>query len=255
VDQFTGSIDEVAVYSSALSQTRVQAHYLLGRSYQDSVLDSGPVSYWRLGEGSGTSAADSKGSNTGTYTNGPTLAQAGALAGDADTASGFDGTNDYVNVPWSAALNPAQYTVEFWARATGGANTWRTAASTWQQNGADWQGYALGLDDTNHWMAQTGNGTVAVAITGPSVVYNSWTHVVETYDGATLRMYVNGASAGSLATTSYTPAPSPMAFEIGAEYSGGTRVAFFPGQIDDVALYNKALSATEVQLHYDSGRQ
>jgi hypothetical protein len=250
-----GSLDEVAVYSTALSQTRIQAHYLLGRSYQDTVLDSGPVSYWRLGESSGTSATDSKGGRTGTYTNGPTLSQNGALAADADTATGLDGSNDYVNVPWAAALNPAQYTLELWARPTGAANTWRTAASTWQQNGADWQGYALGLDDTNHWMAQTGNGTVAVAVTGPTVVYNTWTHVVETYDGATLRLYVDGASAGSLATTSYAAAPSPMAFEIGAEYSGGTRVAFFPGQIDDVAFYNTALTATQIQLHYDSGRQ
>jgi hypothetical protein len=46
-----------------------------------------------------------------------------------------------------------------------------------------------------------------------------------------------------------------VAFEIGAEYAAGTRVAFFAGQIDDVAVYNRPLSATEVQLHCDSGRQ
>jgi hypothetical protein len=95
----------------------------------------------------------------------------------------------------------------------------------------------------------------AVAITATSVTLNTWIHLVETYDGSTLRFYLNGALAGSLAPTAYTPNSSPVAFEIGAEYAAGTRVAFFAGQIDDVAVYNRPLSATEVQLHCDSGRQ
>ena len=73
--------------------------------WASAVLADNPVSYWRLDESSGTNAADSKGSNTGTYTNGPTLNQPGALAGDADTAVSFDGSDDYVTVPNSARLN------------------------------------------------------------------------------------------------------------------------------------------------------
>jgi Concanavalin A-like lectin/glucanases superfamily len=133
VDQFTGSIDEVGVYGSALSQTRVQAHYLLGRSYKDTVLDSAPVSYWRLGEGAGTSAADSQGSNTGTFTNSPALAQAGGLAADTDTAVKFDAVSDYVTVPNSAALNPAQFTVEAWAKPVSVAGAYRAVAEGYDE--------------------------------------------------------------------------------------------------------------------------
>jgi hypothetical protein len=253
---FPGSLDEVALYTSALSQTRVQAHYLLGRSYQDTVLDAGPVSFWRLGESSGTSAADSKGSNTGTYTNGPALALAGALAGDADTAAGFDGTNDYVNVPYAAALNPAQFTVEAWVDPTSGSGNWYEVASSWSNSGSRWIGYALEINPSNNWIVYVGDGShVEPSAVGPVRVLNAWTHLAVTYDGSTLRLYVNGTQAASTATTFYAGNSSPVAFEIGAEYANGTQGAFFPGVIDDVAVYNRALTATEVQLHYDSGRQ
>jgi Concanavalin A-like lectin/glucanases superfamily len=69
-------------------------------------------------------------------------------------------------------------------------------------------------------------------------------------------MYVNGTLATS-AAAAYSPNVS-MAFGIGAgQYpTGGVHWQdFFQGQIDDVAVYTRVLSATEVQLHYDSGRQ
>jgi Concanavalin A-like lectin/glucanases superfamily len=250
-----GSLDEVALYGTALSSSRVQAHYLLGRSYKDTVLDSGPVSYWRLGEAAGTSAADSKGTNTGTYTNGPTLAQPGALAGESDTSAGFDGSNDYVNVPYTAALNPAQFTVEAWAQPTGSGN-WYEVASSWSNSGARWTGYALEINPSNNWVTYLGDGshTEPLAV-GPARILNTWTHVAATYDGATLRLYVNGTLAASTSTTFYAANNSPVPFQIGTEYANGTRSAFFAGIIDDVAVYNRALSATEIQLHYDSGRQ
>jgi hypothetical protein len=255
-DFFPGQIDEVALYSSALSQTRVQAHYLLGRAHRDVVLDTVPVSYWRLGESSGTSAADSKGSNTGTYTNGPTLTQPGALAGDADTAVGLDGSNDYVNVPYAASLNPAQFTVEAWVEPTSGSGNWYEVASSWSKSGARWTGYALEINQSNNWVAFVGDGSHAEpSVTGPARVLNTWTHLAATYDGSTLCLYVNGVQAASTSTTFYAANSSPVAFEVGAEYANGTRASFFPGLIDDVAVYNRALSATEIQLHYDSGRQ
>src|SRR4030095_11249083 len=84
-----------------------------------------PVSYWRLDETSGTSATDSTGGRTGTYTGGDTLNPTGALSDGADNAGSTNGTTGYVAVPYAAALNPAQFTLEAWAKPTGGSGTWR----------------------------------------------------------------------------------------------------------------------------------
>ena len=85
---------------AALGPVRAQAD-----SYSAAVLTDNPVSYWRLGESSGTTAADESGANPGTYLNSPTLGAPSLLASDtADTAVSFDGVNDTVKVPSSPSL-------------------------------------------------------------------------------------------------------------------------------------------------------
>jgi hypothetical protein len=123
----------LAIFTSQATVTAntVSAAAAFPRCYSDAVIADNPVSYWRLDESSGTTAADSKGSNAGTYTNGPTLGQAGALPDTINNrAASFDGVNDYVTVPYAAALNTAQFTLEFWSKPTGGAGTWRTPVNS-----------------------------------------------------------------------------------------------------------------------------
>jgi concanavalin A-like lectin/glucanase superfamily protein len=94
---------------------------------------------------------------------------------------------------------------------------------------------------------------LAVAAT---VALDRWTHVVGTYDGATVSLYLNGALAASTSySTAITHATNALYIGSGATGSGtaGPAGYFWGGIIDDVALYNRALSATEVQLHYTSG--
>jgi hypothetical protein len=251
---FPGTIDEVALYGTALTQTRVQAHYLAGRSYQDTVLDTGPVSYWRLGEAAGTSAADSQGGNTATYTNGPVLARPGALAADADTAVSFDGVNDYVTKSYTAGLNPTQFTMEAWADPVGGAGNYGAVTASWYDTGVAPRGSGIWTNSSDQWEIYMGDGANYYILTGPSITPDAWTHLAYSFDGTTLRMYVNGSLAASM-PAAHSPNAS-MAFGIGgAQYpNGGVHWQdFYHGQIDDVAVYNRALSATEIQLHYDSG--
>src|SRR6266536_1475171 len=80
---------------------------------------SGLVSYWRLGETSGTAALDSKGTNTGTYQNGVTLGAAGALTNDSDTAASFNGSTNRVSLPALAAVT--NFTIEGWTNLASGA--------------------------------------------------------------------------------------------------------------------------------------
>src|SRR2546429_763655 len=78
---------------------------------------SGVVSYWRLGEASGTSACDAVGTNTGTYQGGYTMGQNGALNGDPDTAVAFNGSSGLATVPHSASLDMAdKFTLEAWVK-------------------------------------------------------------------------------------------------------------------------------------------
>jgi hypothetical protein len=246
-----GDIDDVAVYSSALTATKVRTHYNTGRCYKDAVLADNPAGYWRLGETAGTTAADGMRGRHGTYTGGPTLNQTGALNLDTNPAATFDGVNDYVTVPYTSALNPATFTLEAWAKPTGGAGTWRTVAESYKAPG-DW-GYGIWASNVNNWQAWITNGAGGSTVLSAPLTLNSWAHLVETYDGTTLRFYVNGLLTGS-ATGSYAVNPSVPLGIGGGAYDGATWQQFFPGSIDEVALYATALSQSRIRAHYLIGR-
>ena len=76
-----------------------------------------------------------------------------------------------------------------------------------------------------------------------SLPLNTWTHLAATYDGTTLRLYVNGVQVGSRAVA------SPLLTSTGVLRIGGNSVwgEFFAGRIDEVRLYNRALAAAEIQ--------
>jgi hypothetical protein len=247
---FPGSIDDVAVYGTALSQTRIQAHYLLGRSYQDTVLDSAPVSYWRLGEASGTSAADVRGSNPGTYQNGAVLAQPGVLAGDADTSTSFDGSNDYVSVADSPSVSiTGPFTLEAWINTTSSSQQ-----AIIEKYSYPWyHGYVLRLQGGKVVAYTLGSTNADESVSGATTVsLNTWHHVAGVFDGSTLKVYLDGVQDGT-ASVVYAPDDGPDVLKIGAR--GDDATVTFSGRLDDAAVYNRALSATEIKLHYDSGRQ
>ena len=76
-----------------------------------------------------------------------------------------------------------------------------------------------------------------------SLPLNTWTHLAVTYDGTTLRLYVNGSQVGSRAVA------SPLLTSTGVLRFGGNSVwgEFFAGRIDEVRLYNRALAVAEIQ--------
>ncbi len=77
------------------------------------------MSYWRLGEASGTTALDSKSTNNGTYVNGVTLGTTGAIANDANTAASFNGSTQRVSLPTLATVT--DFTIEGWTNLANGA--------------------------------------------------------------------------------------------------------------------------------------
>jgi glucose/arabinose dehydrogenase len=206
--------------------------------YASTVVGDNPVSYWRLGDASGTTAKDEQNHNAGTYLNGVTLGAAGALSADTDTAASLDGANDAVGMASPGITGP--FTIELWAYLTGKGSTGATGYAT-----------LVGYNYTHRilWDTSGSSGKLLTQFDGNffstgTPTQNAWHHIVYTWDGTTERFYIDGAPSGSHATTKPT---WNAAFSLGS-YDGTNYM--FKGRLDEAALYNGALSATQVSAHY-----
>jgi hypothetical protein len=226
-----------------------------GSYYPQAVLQDNPASFWRLGETNGTTAADVKGAANGTYQNGVALGRPGPLR-DGVTAAGFDGTDDRVAVgDVYDFANQSSYSVELWFnRTTLLEDRWNNLVSKADpaQNGAGWDIGVLMNDPAYHPLAVY---TDRLSTTGEDHIYTStpvsaaaWHHVVVTYDGAKLRIYLDGSLSNSRDSTTGVTNTS-AGISIGADANGA---APLNGSIADVAMYNYALSSSQVAAHYNA---
>ena len=260
---FQGGVDEVAVYSTPLSGTQIQGHYDAGTNglgtYAATILADSPVGYWHLNEPTPPPFTPVAARNTGslgasadgTYLNGVLTEQPGALVGDANTAARFDGSNDKIDVPWNSSLNHTQFSVECWAKVTGGAGSYRCPVAS--RADQPQRGYIIYAASNNKWEFWSGTGAQVgwTIISGPDVVLDQWVHLVGTYDGAAFGFYLNGSLVGSR-TALYGINPTNV-FRIGAGATEGAGSFFFNGVIDEVAAYDRALSPERVLAHYAAG--
>ncbi len=206
-------------------------------AYRALLASMAPVSYWRLGEASGTVAADEMGTNPGTYVGTPTLGATGALAGDADTAVTFNGTSQYVTVP--SITVPASITIAAWVKAAAW-NAGGGLAGQWDSS----TGAMIYSSATN--LNLFCQGTVLVGPALPST--GAWHLFVGTHDGTQARTYLDG-SLSTGPTTQSSPGTNGAAFEIAA-YANHAAGTFADLTIDEVAIWNRALSAAEVAALY-----
>ena len=193
---------------------------------------SGMVSWW---PGDGNSN-DIMGTNNGTLENGATFA-----AGMAGQSFSFDGTDDYLQVPDSASLDlTSQITIDAWINP---AALGRRVVDKITAGASD--GYLLDI-----W---PGNVRFIVGNQGVNgstpLTSGAWTHIAATYDGSQMRVYVNGVLDGSLTTNIAIPVNS-LPLRIGADQNGSNQ---FNGLIDEVEIFNRALSAAEIQSIYTAG--
>ncbi len=226
-------------------------------AYQDMITRTpGLVGYWRLGEPSGTTATDASASPAnGTYINTPTLGVASALSGNADTSVTFAGaSSEGVALGTVAKLNIATtITVEAWVKATGtGGMIFAHRADT----GAGTQGYSLQLETDGTLRYLFGNASQSVSnAVGSGVANGSWHHVAMVRDGAAVRVYKDGAEVYanvSIAAQIGSMAVSCLA-SIGFWTAYGGYYTAFTGSLDEVAVYSRALSPIEVNMHYRVG--
>jgi glucose/arabinose dehydrogenase/fibronectin type 3 domain-containing protein len=204
------------------------------------VQSSGPaglVAAYGFDAGSGTTAADSSGKGNAGSVSGPVWSAVGRFG----SALSFDGVNDWVSVPDAGSLDLTNgMTLEAWVRpsALGG---WRTVAFKERTGGVV---YGLFADQAgSRPLGQVFIGAERNAIGTAALPLNAWTHLASTFDGSTVRLFVNGVLAGSSSVS------GAMAASTGVLHIGGNSVwgEWYAGLVDEVRVYNRALSAAEVQ--------
>ncbi len=198
---------------------------------------TGLVAAYGFDEGTGTTTADSSGGGR----NGTLTAATWTTAGKNGNALSFNGTSSWVTVADATALDlTTGVTLEAWVNPTT-VSGWRTVILKEAPSGL---AYSLYANDNAPWPAATINtGAIDRTVPGTTQVpLNVWTHLAMTYDGASLRLYFNGVQAGVLASTG-SMITSTGALRIGGNAAWGEH---FAGIIDDVRVYNRALTASEI---------
>jgi hypothetical protein len=197
----------------------------------------GLVAAYGFNETSGTNVLDSSGNNLTGVITGATRTTT-ARSGQALT---FDGTNDWVTVNDAAALDVTRTTLEAWVRPTT-LSGWRTAIMKESAIGLAYALYAH--DNAPRPSAYMNTGGPDIEVQGTSgLPLNTWTHLAMTFDGTVMRLYVNGAQVNTRNTTGNIIATG-NALRIGGNALWGE---YFAGQIDEVRIYNRALTQAEIQ--------
>ena len=218
-------------------------------TYSSIVMGDNPMAYWRLDESSGTTAFDLAGGHDGTYSGSYTLGVA-ALPNIHDNAVHFTGGN--VQVPFSAALNPATaFSVEFWAMPDDEPSATYVPLCSQYRSGSAREGWCFyDENDALSWEVHLGNSS-GVSIYayggGPEPFGGQWYHVVEVWDGAgNSTLYAENQLVGhnTQIASGGTYVPNPSApLMIGVRNDGSYA---FNGVIDEVAIYNYALSTAQI---------
>jgi Galactose oxidase-like, Early set domain/Concanavalin A-like lectin/glucanases superfamily/Bacterial Ig domain/Bacterial Ig-like domain/Kelch motif/Galactose oxidase, central domain len=197
---------------------------------------AGLVAAYGFNEGAGTFSADVSGNgHTATLVNNPSW-----VAGQFGSALSFNGTSSYATT--GLTTNLPNWTVSGWVRGqaapaaaapSGPINRQANYQINWNHDNPLFQGTAaMRIGTTWH-----------IASFGP-LAGNTWYYLAATYDGETLRAYTNGQLITSNPTPSGPPAAEPAALTIGRH---ATVNNFFQGSVDNVRIYNRALSQTEIQ--------
>jgi hypothetical protein len=210
---------------------------------------NGLVSWWQFDEGAGAIASDSFGTNHGTLNGDPCWVP--GLVGT--YALEFDGEGDYVAVPSDSSLNVQYVTISAWVQVSGtGPGTNNHVLNRKMTNPGTYGLWVRASD--NKLGAQVrlqGSESTGRIIESDTTAGSEWTHVCATYDGDKLKLYVDTVVQDDIDDTDGTiDTDNPNVLTIGAH---PTPTSYFDGSIDDVRIYNRALSAGEIQLVYLEG--
>jgi hypothetical protein len=206
-------------------------------------ITDGLVGHWTFDEGEGNTAYDYSGNdNHGTLVNDPDW-----VDGKIGKALELDGVNDYVEIGHSDSLTMTDgITIAFWAKSHGTQVSWTRAISKGKQ---DFEFLMSGGGGNTANPALVINGTIR-STAGILIPHNEWVFWAGTWEsGSHLRAYLNGDMESQVGPYTGTISSTDKALDIGREWNSSSR--FFDGYIDDVRIYDRALSAEEIQDLYN----
>jgi len=216
-------------------------------------LNNGLAALWIFNEGTGNQVYDLSGNvNNGTLINiaSPSTTISGWNPGRLGPCISVDGINDYINVgqPPSLMFTGAM-TIGTWIKPNNLTDDWRIVS---KQGGGGFRSWSLnvGATGTRNYFQVASDGNTGFYVQGSSGVISEWTHLVAVYvPGVALRLYKNGI----LDAENKINIPSLQYINNGLDINIGRRpdnILYFPGSIDEVRIYNKALSSQEIQQLY-----
>ncbi|UCC23447.1 MAG: hypothetical protein JSW23_05180 [Planctomycetota bacterium] len=215
---------------------------------------NGLVAHWAFDEGSGTIAYDSAGGNVGT------------IYGDGEWGVGqvggalqFDGEGDYVDCgnTFAGVVASPSKTIMGWAKSDTTSYPSQTLAGAgriltlYRESGSSgFTIYAQGDPATWRGLYRKAGNVAQDIDSGVSVVVNEWAHVALVQDGADVDVYINGVSENSASDGAAPTTRRHVNADIGAYDAETAMKCFFEGSIDEVRIYDRALSAVEVEELY-----
>ncbi|WP_281561306.1 cadherin-like domain-containing protein [Thalassomonas sp. RHCl1] len=241
-------------------------------TYSTYISSLNPVSHWQLNESSGTLVLDQAGSNNGTYVNAPGLAETGALVDDpANTAVSFDGTTnddsgDYIVIPHDSDMMLDDGSIQLWFNTD---NVMQDSSLFSKDSSGYVNGGHIEIDLTSsgHINVRLQSSSDSYFVETTEVMTNSqWHNVVFTFGSSGMKLYVDGELAdtnvytGGLGTTSGgsgNSEPIVIGASTGVSNSGSETptVRHYQGKIDEVAIFDSALSAEQIKMLYGSALQ
>jgi hypothetical protein len=214
--------------------------------------DASYVGIFHMSDGSTLSATDSAGTLTAAKVGSPT-----ASTGTVDGAMSSISTSNYINITQNTALRPAStLTVEGWVKPTSCANFGTIVSMPYATSGwsSPFQSWTLNTYSTNcqsRFVVTSSGTTHPVDNQGLAMTLSTWNQLVGTFDGTTVRSYLNGLQSGtaSFSGTITYPVNADVAIGQRGTYSAGDVIA---ADLDEVRISNATKSADWIKTEYNN---
>ena len=242
------------------STTKETANGSCASTYSSSILNAGPLAYFRLADAAGsTSAANAQtGSPTASYNGGVTFGVAGALTCDTNAAITLDGTTGYIspNASTTATAGPTTFSTQVWFKTSVGGG--KLIGYGNQRTGVS------NVYDRHTYLTDAGNvvfgvypNTVKTIVSPLEYDDDKWHMAVSTFGAAGMHLYIDGAEVAADTTT--TTAETTTGFwRVGYDnldsWTSQPANRFFKGSLDEVAIYGTQLPASTIANQYAAGR-